>query len=68
MSFPRNFGYRDAVACSGRPPSMAEKGHFVVYSADGKLSVLPLAYLKNKIVGQLFRSAEKNLDYKAMAL
>ncbi|KAJ6938977.1 hypothetical protein NC651_005416 [Populus alba x Populus x berolinensis] len=58
MSFPRSFGYGDAVVCSNRP-SMAEKGHFVVYSADGKRFVLPLAYLKNKIIGQLFRLAEE---------
>ncbi|KAJ6954012.1 hypothetical protein NC652_005672 [Populus alba x Populus x berolinensis] len=58
MSFPRSFGYGDAVVCSSRP-SMAEKGHFVVYSADGKRFVLPLAYLKNKIIGQLFRLAEE---------
>lgn len=44
--------------CSSRP-SMAEKGHFVVYSADGKRFVLPLAYLKNKIIRQLFRLAEE---------
>nr|TKS18740.1 hypothetical protein D5086_0000004090 [Populus alba] len=58
MSFPRSFGYGDAVVCSSRP-SMAEKGHFVVYSADGKRFVLPLAYLKNKTIGQLFRLAEE---------
>jgi hypothetical protein len=57
-SFPRSFGYGDAVVCSSRP-SMAEKGHFVVYSADGKRFVLPLAYLKNKIIRQLFRLAEE---------
>lgn len=58
MSFPRSFGHGDAVVCSRRP-SMAEKGHFVVYSADGKRFVLPLAYLKNKIIRQLFRLAEE---------
>ncbi|XVE67239.1 hypothetical protein DITRI_Ditri08aG0144200 [Diplodiscus trichospermus] len=37
---------------------MAEKGHFVVYSADEKRYVLPLEYLKNEIVMELFKLAE----------
>ncbi|KAB2091867.1 hypothetical protein ES319_A03G224600v1 [Gossypium barbadense] len=34
--------------------SMVEKGHFVVYSADEKRFMLPLEYLKNEIVMELF--------------
>ncbi|KAF9687049.1 hypothetical protein SADUNF_Sadunf02G0053300 [Salix dunnii] len=53
-SFPRNFGYGDAVACSGQP-SMVEKGHFVVYSAGGK----------RKILDQPFRLAEEELGLQS---
>ncbi|KAE8719165.1 Auxin-responsive protein SAUR62 [Hibiscus syriacus] len=38
---------------------MVEKGHFVVYSSDEKRFVLPLEYLKNKIVMELFQLAEE---------
>ncbi|XVE93947.1 hypothetical protein REPUB_Repub01dG0237900 [Reevesia pubescens] len=39
--------------------STVEKGHFVVYSADQKRFVLPLEYLKNEIVKELFILAEE---------
>ncbi|KAE8724753.1 putative SAUR-like auxin-responsive protein family [Hibiscus syriacus] len=39
--------------------SMVDKGHFVVYSVDQKRFVLPLEYLKNKIVMELFNLAEE---------
>ncbi|XVE67241.1 hypothetical protein DITRI_Ditri08aG0144400 [Diplodiscus trichospermus] len=38
--------------------TMVEKGHFVVYSTDEKRFVLPLQYLKNEIVMELFKLAE----------
>ncbi|XP_050235033.1 auxin-responsive protein SAUR68-like [Mercurialis annua] len=38
--------------------SKAEKGHFVVYSADQKRFLLPLEYLNNKLVRELFDMAE----------
>ncbi|XVE93948.1 hypothetical protein REPUB_Repub01dG0238000 [Reevesia pubescens] len=38
---------------------MVEKGHFVMYSADEKRFVLPLEYLKNEIVMELFKLAEE---------
>ncbi|KAE8724731.1 auxin-responsive family protein [Hibiscus syriacus] len=34
-------------------------GHFVVYSMDQKCFVLPLGYLKNRIVMELFNLAEE---------
>ncbi|CAK7346734.1 unnamed protein product [Dovyalis caffra] len=64
ISFPINFGHGDAAACSSRP-SKAEKGHFIVYSADGRRFVLPLAYLKNNIVGQLFKLAEEEFGLQS---
>ncbi|KAE8719167.1 putative SAUR-like auxin-responsive protein family [Hibiscus syriacus] len=39
--------------------SMVEKGHFVVYCSDEKRFVLPLEYLKNEIVMELFQLAEE---------
>ncbi|MBA0614311.1 hypothetical protein Godav_014620 [Gossypium davidsonii] len=39
--------------------SMVEEGHFVVYSADEKRFMLPLEYLKNEIVMELFNLAEE---------
>ncbi|MBA0766501.1 hypothetical protein Gotri_015536 [Gossypium trilobum] len=39
--------------------SMVEEGHFVVYSADEKRFMLPLEFLKNEIVMELFNLAEE---------
>ncbi|KAL9354146.1 hypothetical protein Peur_052116 [Populus x canadensis] len=39
--------------------STAEKGHFVVYTTDKKRFVLPLNYLNNEIVRELFNLAEE---------
>ncbi|TYI37860.1 hypothetical protein ES332_A03G244700v1, partial [Gossypium tomentosum] len=47
----------DTTSCS--TSSEVKKGHFVVYSADEKRFVLPLEYLKNKIVMELFNLAEE---------
>ncbi|XP_050212233.1 auxin-responsive protein SAUR68-like [Mercurialis annua] len=38
--------------------SKVEKGHFVVYSADQKRFLLPLEYLNNELVRELFDMAE----------
>ncbi|GLT96862.1 hypothetical protein SLE2022_144560 [Rubroshorea leprosula] len=57
ISFPRTIGEVDADCCS--TSSMVEKGHFVVYSADQRRFVLPLEYLKNEIVRELFELAEE---------
>ncbi|KAK7312191.1 hypothetical protein VNO77_35875 [Canavalia gladiata] len=37
----------------------AEKGHFVVYSVDKRRFVLPLLYLKNNMLRELFKLAEE---------
>ncbi|GLT86020.1 hypothetical protein SLE2022_041830 [Rubroshorea leprosula] len=57
ISFPRTTGEVDADSCS--TSSTAEKGHFVVYTADQKRFALPLEYLKNEIVRVLFELAEQ---------
>ncbi|XP_074310380.1 auxin-responsive protein SAUR64-like [Silene latifolia] len=39
--------------------NVAEKGHFFIYANDGKRFMIPLAYLKNDILQELFRMAEE---------
>ncbi|KAL4319086.1 hypothetical protein GQ457_18G018930 [Hibiscus cannabinus] len=57
ITFSRTSGGVDTDSCS--TSSMVEKGHFVVYSSDEKRFVLPLEYLKNEIVMELFQVAEE---------
>ncbi|MBA0752882.1 hypothetical protein Gogos_022303 [Gossypium gossypioides] len=58
ITFSRTSGdVVDTTSCS--TSSEVKKGHFVVYSADEKRFVLPLEYLKNKIVMELFNLAEE---------
>lgn len=49
-------GAADAESCS--TSSTAENGHFVVYTTDQIRFVIPLKYLKNNIISELFRIAE----------
>ncbi|XVF45619.1 hypothetical protein PTKIN_Ptkin02bG0221200 [Pterospermum kingtungense] len=49
----------DVATNSCSTSSMVEKGHFVVYSGDQKRFVLPLEYLNNEIVRELFSLAEE---------
>ncbi|KAK6253933.1 hypothetical protein QUC31_015653 [Theobroma cacao] len=58
ITFSRTTGDDDTNSCCSTS-SMVEKGHFVVYSADEKRFVLPLEYLKNEIVMELFNLAEE---------
>ncbi|GAB2267788.1 hypothetical protein Dimus_002765 [Dionaea muscipula] len=37
----------------------ADKGHFFVYSAEGKCFMIPLVYLQNQIVKELLQAAEE---------
>ncbi|MBA0875455.1 hypothetical protein Goshw_007263 [Gossypium schwendimanii] len=58
ITFSRTSGdVADTTSCS--TSSEVKKGHFVVYSADEKRFVLPLEYLKNKIVMELFNLSEE---------
>ncbi|OMO91990.1 SAUR family protein [Corchorus olitorius] len=59
ITFPRATDDTDANNCSTSSSSTVEKGHFVVYSSDQKRFVLPLKYLKNEIVMELFNLAEE---------
>ncbi|XXG59941.1 hypothetical protein AAC387_Pa04g1939 [Persea americana] len=38
---------------------LANKGHFIVYSIDDRRFMVPLAYLKNPILLELFRMSEE---------
>ncbi|XP_016492129.1 auxin-responsive protein SAUR68-like [Nicotiana tabacum] len=52
ISFSRNAS--DADTCSTSSSSVVEKGQFVVYTADQTRFVIPLAYLENEVIRQLF--------------
>ncbi|CAO2832115.1 unnamed protein product [Amaranthus hypochondriacus] len=39
--------------------TVAQKGHFVVYTSDKRRFMIPLAYLKSEIFVELFRMAEE---------
>ncbi|XP_031285307.1 auxin-responsive protein SAUR68-like [Pistacia vera] len=56
ISLPKATGVVDSESCS--TSSVAEKGHFVVYTADQRRFVIPLKYLKNDIIRELFTMAE----------
>uniref|UniRef100_A0A199U9Z3 Auxin-responsive family protein n=2 Tax=Manihot esculenta TaxID=3983 RepID=A0A199U9Z3_MANES len=45
--------------------SIAEKGHFVVYSTDKKRFLLPLEYLNNEIMRDLFNMAEEEFGLQS---
>ncbi|WCJ18916.1 SAUR-like auxin-responsive protein family [Euphorbia peplus] len=49
-------GTTDTTSCI--TSAKAEKGYFVVYSSDQKRFLLPLEYLNNKIIRELFNMAE----------
>ncbi|XP_058080626.1 auxin-responsive protein SAUR64-like [Magnolia sinica] len=48
-------GSPDSSGCS---TSVADKGHFVVYTTDGRRFVVPLVYLNSPIFKQLFKMSE----------
>ena len=47
----------DEDSCS--TSSVADKGHFVVYSSDRRRFVIPLVYLNSEIVTELFQMSEE---------
>ncbi|KAK1558377.1 hypothetical protein Q3G72_001697 [Acer saccharum] len=51
ISLPTATAEVDVESCS--KASLAEKGHFVIYSLDWKRFVIPLAYLSNDIFREL---------------
>ncbi|KAJ0964017.1 hypothetical protein J5N97_029139 [Dioscorea zingiberensis] len=57
ISSPRADECADFSACS--TSSVAEKGHFFVYTSDGKRFMVPLAYLDNNIFKELLKISEE---------
>lgn len=57
IAFPEAAGGADAESCN--TSLVAVKGHFVVYTSDQRRFVLPLEYLKEGILKELFRIAEE---------
>ena len=62
ISLPRTNEVLDADSCS--TSAVAEKGHFVVYSADRKRFEFPLVYLKNEIFRELLQVSEEEFGIK----
>ncbi|KAK2982202.1 hypothetical protein RJ640_024947 [Escallonia rubra] len=57
ISLPRNIKNVEE-SCSGTQ-LLADKGHFVVYSDDGRRFVIPLVYLNNEVLRQLLTISEE---------
>ncbi|KAK3037710.1 hypothetical protein RJ639_031081 [Escallonia herrerae] len=57
ISLPRNT-INVEESCSGTQ-LLADKGHFVVYSDDGRRFVIPLVYLNNEVLRQLLTMSEE---------
>ncbi|XP_039138165.1 auxin-responsive protein SAUR68-like [Dioscorea cayenensis subsp. rotundata] len=57
ISSPRADKHSDFNECS--TSSVAEKGHFVVYTSEGKRFMVPLAYLNNNIFKELLKISEE---------
>ncbi|KAK8625238.1 hypothetical protein V6N13_090113 [Hibiscus sabdariffa] len=57
ITLPRTTRDSETNGCS--TSLVVDKGHFVVYSVDQKRFVLPLEYLKNSIMMELFNMAEE---------
>ncbi|KDP29981.1 hypothetical protein JCGZ_18748 [Jatropha curcas] len=57
ITLPQATGSINTNSCS--TSQMAEKGHFAVYSADQRRFLLPLEYLNNEIIRELFKMAEE---------
>ncbi|XP_039138315.1 auxin-responsive protein SAUR68-like [Dioscorea cayenensis subsp. rotundata] len=57
ISSPRVDDCSDFSACS--TSSIAEKGHFNVYTLEGKRFMIPLAYLNNVVFKELLKISEE---------
>ncbi|KAJ0964011.1 hypothetical protein J5N97_029133 [Dioscorea zingiberensis] len=56
ISSPRADEHSDFNACS---TSVAEKGHFNVYTSEGKRFMVPVAYLNNAVFKELLKISEE---------
>ena len=62
-SLPRTNLALDADCCSTL--AVADKGHFVVYSADRSRFVIPLEYLDNEIFRELLQMSEEEFGIQS---
>ncbi|WJZ83546.1 hypothetical protein VitviT2T_003217 [Vitis vinifera] len=53
----------DADSCG--TSSVADKGHFVVYSSDRRRFMIPLVYLNNEIFRELFQMSEEEFGIQS---
>ncbi|PSS31569.1 Auxin-responsive protein [Actinidia chinensis var. chinensis] len=67
ISFPRNNRDANVGSCS-TSLSVAEKGHFVVYTAEQKRFIIPLVYLNNEIARELFKLSEEEFGPQGTGL
>ncbi|GAB2219516.1 hypothetical protein Droror1_Dr00007152 [Drosera rotundifolia] len=56
ISWPRVASMKNDTCSTS---STASKGHFVLYSVDGRRFEIPLTYLRNPIVAELLQAAEE---------
>ncbi|KAK8625291.1 hypothetical protein V6N13_090165 [Hibiscus sabdariffa] len=66
ITLPKTTEDAETNSCSSS--SEVIKGHFVVYSVDQKRFVLPLDYLKNNIVMEIFILAEEEFGLRGNGL
>lgn len=57
-SSPRSSSSDGFDSCCAMP-SPVDKGHFAIYTADGRRFVVPLAYLNNPVFRQLLEMSEE---------
>ena len=62
ISSPRTNADMDADNCS---TSVADKGHFVVYTTDRRRFMIPLVYLNNNIFRELFKMSEEEFGLQS---
>ncbi|XP_034682093.1 auxin-responsive protein SAUR68-like [Vitis riparia] len=63
ISLPRTNRDLDADCCS--KSSVADKGHFVVYSSDRKRFVIPLVHLNTEIFRELLQMSEEEFGIQS---
>ena len=63
ISIPRADLVVDSDCCSAS--AVADKGHFVVYSADRRRFVIPLVYLSSEIFRELLQMSEEEFGIQS---
>ena len=66
ITLPQHIASTDKSSCS--TSTKPEKGCFVVYSADQKRFLLPLEYLQNEMIRELFDIAEEEFGLPSITM